>query len=749
MIELVNLTKIYHTVDEGSLALRGISVKFPEKGFVAITGESGSGKTTLLNILSGFISYEEGDFFVDGVDFMTLTPDEIENYLKNDIGFVFQDYHLIENHTALDNLIEALLIVGVTPKKAKEKSLEFLKKFGLYEQRKLKARSLSSGQKQKLAIARAIIKEPKIVLCDEPTANLDGDSGILVFEALKEYAKDHLVIVSTHNYDDAEPYATHFLRLYKGSLTTYKQIRAVDEEPPVHEEKKKTDFFNLSLKSFKSQTPQNVVKTLFYSILIASLLFLLALFNSNVDDNFTKLVTRDVFNNVSPETMLIMHKDRSSIDENELNECHNFNHVVGTQLYGLASEMNYFYREDIDYSNTLVIYTVYDGYGNPSEETKNLFSTLHENLYIKSYLGIIEESDLESGRLPTGFDEIIVYGDYKIDDTIKIYFCDPVLQGKSYIPYEFKVVGKLLKETEDVYFSPIFIKGIDYIQYYSNTSAMTFNIYYMMLDKNGWTESPTTSSYMFTPLYKPSLGDNEVQLSSDSINAMKTNVRSQDKIMSTVTFFTNRGNEKLDVDFNLDVSSEDIPAYMAYVGKNVFDFYIESYVSHYSRILIDNYSYLDDVVYQLTNKNFDCLSEYRAASTTYDETKRNQRAITLIVSMTLVIVEVVLYFVFSNLLEKSRTSSDHTLYLIGSSTSSLRKSSLVQISTINVLSILLGFLIYFILSLCKIPFIDSANLYLRFYHFIIVLVFVAIVNFVVFWRYTHSLESKCKRGGGI
>ena len=749
MIKLVNLTKIYHTEDEGSLALRGISVEFPEKGFVAITGESGSGKTTLLNILSGFISFEEGDFFIDGVDFMTLTPDEMENYLKNDIGFVFQDYHLIENHTALDNLIEALLIVGVHPHEAKKKSLECLKKFGLFDQRNLKARSLSSGQKQKLAIARAIIKEPKIVLCDEPTANLDGDSGMLIFEILKEYSKDHLVIVSTHNYEDAEPFATHFMRLYKGNLTTYKQIREIDDKPVQTANKKKTDYFNLSLKSFKSQVPQNVVKTVFYSIIVASLLFLLALFNSNVDDNFTKIVTRDVFNNVAPEQMLVMHKDKTIINEEQLSECRDLDHVVGTQLYGLASEMNYYYREDVDYTNTVIVYKEQIGNGAFVEKSKIVFETLREDMYIKSYQGMINESDLESGHLPNAFNEIVAYGDYQIDEEITIYFHDPILQGAAYIELPFKVVGKLNKATEDVYFSPLFMKNIDYIQYYSYSSSlgMTLNFYYLYTDPYTVGEKQGYRSNAFAPIYNPSLADNEIRFSETSIKAFRSLFSSKEKILASYAFFANTGNNRLDVDMNVDEPCHELAPYHVYVGKDIFNFFIESYVSYYSRIIIDNYSYIDNVIYQLTNKSFDCLSEYRAASTKYDEDKQNQRAITLITSMSLVVIEVAIYFIFSTLLEKSRLSADHTLYLIGSSSSSLRKSSLIQISAINVLSIAIGFALYGVISLCKIPFVDAANLYLRFYHFLIVIALVVIANFSTYWKYVRSLENKGKRGG--
>ena len=146
MLKITNLTKIYHNEDEGSLALSNISVSFPETGFVAITGESGSGKTTLLNVLSGFLPYEEGDFYVDDVNFLTFTNEDLENYHKNDIGFVFQDYHLIETHRVIDNLIESLLIIGLPYKKAKKKAEEYLKKIDLYTFRNIKrvlTRSLS------------------------------------------------------------------------------------------------------------------------------------------------------------------------------------------------------------------------------------------------------------------------------------------------------------------------------------------------------------------------------------------------------------------------------------------------------------------------------------------------------------------------------------------------------------------------------------------------------------------------------
>ena len=751
MIELINLTKIYHSENEGSLALKGITLKLPETGFVAITGESGSGKTTLLNVLSGFASYEEGDLFIDGVDFSSLGEDDLEAYRKHDIGFVFQDYHLIESHTVLDNLIEALLIIGVPYQTAKKKSLETLEKFGLLDHKKNKARELSSGQKQKLAIARALIKEPKIILCDEPTANLDGDSGIIIFNFLKEYAKDHLVIVTTHNYEDAKDYVTHFVRLYKGNLTSYEKINEVSDVAPTVEHNTKSNFSRLSAISLKNQKATNIVKAIFSSLLVVLSLLMLAMFTSNIDDSFTRVISRSVFNNVSQNEMLVMKKNGEYLAHNDMASLKENDYITGVQLYGLATEMNYYYRENIDYGYDMNIAQVEIDIGGGNTKTEEsieyVFKTLHDDLYIKSATGMIDESYLKEGNLPVDCYEVVASSNYKVGDFITVFFHDQVIQGFNYFQFDFKVVGILNEEVDDIYFSDSFIKGIDYIQYYSNTLPLALMINYLTVEKWSKKEVPTTMFYDLTPLYNPYLGPKEIQFSAKFLDMAREGFPALEKTTSTKVSFQNRKGEYVDVTYAEKLFDYLLPSYCVYVGKDIYDFYLENYESKIGRVLIDNYSHADDVIRSLTNQKYDCLSEYRSASTGFDLDKQDQRAISLTVSLVSLMAAVIIFYVFGFFMEKSRLSVDHTLHLLGASNKSIYQSSIIQLSVTYFIGLLLGIGLYLITLLLPFEFLAATNLYLRFYHFFIVSGVVILLIVLLWIKYRRDFLSYNKKGG--
>ena len=164
MIRLENIYKYYYSESSVTQALRNVNLEFSKGEFVAITGESGSGKTTLLNVISGIDTYDEGEMYVNGQPTFQYDDDDWEEYRRDKIGFVFQNYNLIGHYTVLDNMISALLILGVGEKKAEKKALKYLEKVGLKGFEKSRASKLSSGQKQRLAIARALAKETDIIM---------------------------------------------------------------------------------------------------------------------------------------------------------------------------------------------------------------------------------------------------------------------------------------------------------------------------------------------------------------------------------------------------------------------------------------------------------------------------------------------------------------------------------------------------------------------------------------------------------
>lgn len=743
MLEIKNLTKIYHSELEGSLALIDVSIKFPEKGFVAITGESGSGKTTLLNILSGFISYEEGDFFVDGVNFLSFTDEDLQNYRRDVIGFVFQDYHLVEDHLVIDNLIEALLIVGENEANARKKSIEFLDKFGIRELEKQKVRSLSSGQKQKVAIARALIKEPKIVLCDEPTANLDYESGKMVLEILNEYAKDHLVIVSTHNYEDAQAYATHLIRIYKGKLTAYKEIKKIEDSSLNEKVNKKTKSSLLFLIHAKNHIFNNVFKTIVFGILSAIFTLSIMTFSAHIDDAYTKILNRSTFNNINPEEMLVMRKDKNIISEEDLLSLRNIRHLSQTQVYGLASEINYFYREDVDYEYKTVIRRKPSA-ENPDiyeEYTEKVFNVLKEDMYIKSYVGVVDESNLLEGRLPTSYLEVLADSSYEIGQTITSYFHDLVTLGNSFIKLDFKVVGRLKNKSNDIYFSPLFMKNMDYIQANSTDSKFSLSINYNEINKYTGRITVKTKAVPFVPLFNPSLNPLEIQLSENFIKGAGETFPKIDQI-NEVNAWNREKETKITVSIKDEYMTSEIDSQFIYVGLDIFNFFAEEYKSNTARVYVDDYSSLNEVIIDLTNNGYDCLSAYRVGSSEYDQEKLNQRAIILSVSIVLIAFDAFVYFLFGFILERNRSNMDSVLYLIGCSEKSLRKTSLLQILMINVLGFVLGIAIFFIISSLPIAFIQNSFLYFRFYHLFIVLIIQAILTFLIWLRYVQIIRKK-------
>ena len=743
MLSVKNLTKIYHSEQEGSLALNNISFDFPEIGFVAITGESGSGKTTLLNVLSGFLPYEEGDYFVNGVNFLTLTDEDLELFRKNDIGFVFQDYHLVENHRVIDNLIENLLIVGVSYKAAKKKASEFLKRIELYEYRNSLASQLSSGQKQKLSIARALIKEPRIVFCDEPTANLDVKTSISILELLKEYSKNHLVVVSTHSYEIVKDYATHFMRLYKGSLTSFDVVNEEEAVPANKNENKRTSAFNLFCVTSRNAILKLISKIAFFAVFVATFLFLLTTFTANIDVSSTKVLSRDVFNNVNQTEILLMKKDRSNISGDDMKSLSSSNHVTGVQLYGLATEMNYYYRENVDYEFKATIVPANAFADEP--HTEYVFQTISDALFIKSYDGMIDATDLASGQLPTSFLEVVANSDYQIGEEITVYFYEPVLLGKVYIKLVFTVSGVLNNASDELYFSNEFIRHIDYLQYHSDDREFRFG-FNCQLNTFGHTYDTKNESFVVTPIYKPTLGKTEIQISPDFLTLESRRIPPEKDINYYFAYLDGDFDNYMTITYAENRTADELAPNYVYVGEDIYHMYIDKYQPSTSRIYIDDYSYMDDVISNMTKENYDCLSPYRAGFTKFDPEKQNFRAMVLIVSIVLLFASSIIYFFFGYIFEKSKLGEDKTFSLLGCSNGTLNKMSLLSISLCTLFGIILGFALYAVLSNVSIAFIVDINHYLRFYHFVIAAIMSIIIGALIWRRYSVSLRKKTKRG---
>ena len=206
MIELKNVTKIYGKKKNQFVALNDVSLRIPTGVSVAILGKSGSGKSTLMHAISGLDRPQQGQVIIDGQDILKLKQKQVDEFRARKIGFIFQSFFVQGNESVADNVSLPLEIVKMPRGLRESKINEALKAVDLYEKRKNRARDLSGGQKQRLAIARAIVGNPQIIFADEPTGNLDSETGAKVEELLFNYNKQEgaTLIIVTHDVDLAK-----------------------------------------------------------------------------------------------------------------------------------------------------------------------------------------------------------------------------------------------------------------------------------------------------------------------------------------------------------------------------------------------------------------------------------------------------------------------------------------------------------------------------------------------------------------
>lgn len=218
MIRIENLYKTYLTGSHELTVLKGVSLQISHKEFIAIVGPSGSGKSTLMNMIGCLDIPSSGRIFIDNAAADNMNEDELADIRNKKVGFIFQSFNLLSKLSALENVELPLLYRGVGSKERKEKAAHFLKSVGLEDRMHHLPTQLSGGQQQRVAIARALAGEPPIILADEPTGNLDSNSGKEVMEILHRLHKEgHTIILITHDMDVARQ-AARIVRIYDGSI---------------------------------------------------------------------------------------------------------------------------------------------------------------------------------------------------------------------------------------------------------------------------------------------------------------------------------------------------------------------------------------------------------------------------------------------------------------------------------------------------------------------------------------------------
>jgi len=225
MIKTENLSMLFTTEDVQTKALNEVSLEIKKGEFVAIMGPSGCGKSTLLNILGTLDSSTSGKYFFDGKEIDKMSESQLTSFRKGNIGFVFQNFNLIDELTVYENVELPLVYLNSKKSERKKKVMEVLERMNIAHRAGHFPQQLSGGQQQRVAIARAVVTDCPLILADEPTGNLDSTNGLEVMELLSELNRQGTtVVIVTHSQRDAK-FAHRVIHLLDGRIVSEDRIR--------------------------------------------------------------------------------------------------------------------------------------------------------------------------------------------------------------------------------------------------------------------------------------------------------------------------------------------------------------------------------------------------------------------------------------------------------------------------------------------------------------------------------------------
>ena len=321
-----NLSKTFVTNDGKAISiLNDISFNLPSSGMFFIFGKSGCGKSTLLNIFQGLMKPSKGEILYKGKNVSKFNKKELNNYLKNEIGIIFQSFNLINDMTALENLELAAKVKNISDKKIID---DYLVKYKIDHVKNKKVALLSGGEKQRICLIRALLNNPKVIFADEPTGNLDEENSYLLMNELQELSKSRLIIVVSHNKKIVNEFNDGYLDLTNGKQLFIKEIKEENTLDNINEanKKKKSSFLSFMLNhNLKKDLAKNIIGifSLVFSICVC---FVSMGFNNGVQNNSTNLlkqfqnnnsykVSKILYEQVNDSNLKLQKTEKPSIDQ--------------------------------------------------------------------------------------------------------------------------------------------------------------------------------------------------------------------------------------------------------------------------------------------------------------------------------------------------------------------------------------------------------------------------------------------------
>ena len=723
MIKLKNVSKFYYNKGVIASGFTKVNLEFNMGEFVAITGESGSGKSTLLNVISGLDSYEEGEMYINGEETSHYSEKDFEDYRRKYIGNIFQNFNLVNSYSVYQNIELVLLLNGARKKDIKQQVLELIKKVDLYKFRNTKVSKLSGGQKQRVAIARALAKNTPIIIADEPTGNLDSKSAVGIIKLLSEIAKDKLVIIVTHNYEQVEPYITRKIKMHDGKVLEDKVIKKVT----INDDKnhaisyKNITFGNklrLGLRNTFNIIPKFLLLFAVYLFITVALMGEYASFKQE-EHQASVAGYNYVFQEASPNRIVINKKDRTPFTDDDFKQIAKLNNIKSIEKRDILLDMYVHISGD----NNFYI-------GGPVKSIDSL------------------SDKLAFGRLPEADNEIVIGGnkyDYYLSE-----LKDELMDADLYLAdYSYGGIDKnlKLKVVGIVYYDDyqdIIYCGDKLLEQINNNIMKEYN-YTRILFMNNYYESNYYSTYFnVRPNKKVSPG--KVIVSSDlnwsceyencinkNLKVEVSNIYYDDSLNLTISNTYNRNNMNTllgidDYDQNngaIFISESD---YNRLFNKGIYQ----------SSVFVDDDREIDTVVKTLDKLGYHPLALKNTLVT--DELpiiRLVKTIVTIILVFTLFFIS---YFIIKIIL-KSRNVYFSTIRMLGGTRKISKQLLIIELLAVTnlVYFLFLGFLYLNSLQVINFRFVNDMINYLKFSDYVILYLILIGMSYLISIKYAKKL----------
>lgn len=704
LIELSGLSKYYVGKQSVVMGLSGVNLTLDRGEFVAVTGESGSGKSTLAHILGGILGYEDGEMLLNGHPTSHYDSSDWEQYRRDQISFISQSYGILPGATVEENILCALKLSGISGAEARLQADAILAKVELTDCKKQRAARLSSGQKQRLSIARALAKPAPILIADEPTGNLDPQNSQTVISLLKQASADRLVILITHEFHEAQEYATRHICIQDGRIVSDLQLK---EQPlpqttslPAPGSGERLGRYIASLQ-LRSRPVFSALLLVFLMLTAFAVFAFLGTFLVNLDDSFTRLYDGSAFPNGDDRRIVAVRRDNAPMTEEDYQTLLGAEQVLRLERYGYVTDIYCCYREGRDYERHYSLENVGSKFESSFVNQESI--TVKATDSFLQTVPVLPEGlrFLKEGQLPENMYQIISADpNVPLGTTLTVYLSDGVNWGHNeYIAMEVTVVG-----TSDIgaglYFHDDVGRMINYFllcqdnhsfamyaPYYGKITPVQAFRYVRGATGRGMlaeSDEPYTSAQPLDEQGMRPLCDAEFICSEAFMN-----LYGDRQPLGAMDRQDPEGN--VYILFPTLLTHDSTLLEYVLVSPENFYRYTPDIVSDQVSLTITDYAYAQRVVEQLYALGYNACSPYQQGTTTPDPELASQRMQTLGVCLAALLAVVLLQAIVLRALFSMETESYRLLSHIGLTSANAFRSLAWQLAFATFLGQMLGF----------------------------------------------------------